>query len=82
MKARYCTRWRLFAALLRRNHIVCVQESHGHEGDLVSLRKELTSHRFFFNPHPDNLPGHGILVCAHDRQLVSSVVLPSRFSIL
>eukprot|EP00959_Pyramimonas_sp_CCMP1952_P046426 969555-Pyramimonas_sp.AAC.1 len=67
MKTRSCTRWRLFSALLRRSRIVCTQEPHGHEGDLVSLRKEFTSHRFFFNPRPDNLLGHGILVCAQDK---------------
>eukprot|EP00959_Pyramimonas_sp_CCMP1952_P306205 6408412-Pyramimonas_sp.AAC.1 len=67
MRDRSRMRWRIFSALLRRNHIVCIQESHGHEGDLVSLRKEFTSHMFFFSPHPDNLQGHGILVCAHDK---------------
>eukprot|EP00959_Pyramimonas_sp_CCMP1952_P384636 8061199-Pyramimonas_sp.AAC.1 len=67
VKARSRTRWRLFAALLRRNHVVCIQGSHGHGGNWVSLRKEFTSHRFFFNRRPDNLQGHGILVCVHDK---------------
>eukprot|EP00959_Pyramimonas_sp_CCMP1952_P083813 1752733-Pyramimonas_sp.AAC.2 len=68
MKDRSCTRWHIFSALLPRNHIACIQESRGHEGGLVSLRKKFTSHSFYFNPHPGNLQGHGILACVQDKQ--------------